>query len=295
MASIGLHRFFARSLRYVKIAGCVSLLLCLWLSVSPASGETILANFEDQPISADAYELIWSQGELCAGPGAIGTGFDVAGPGDGESPISDQSAPGLSVQAPFNISDIPGSVVMSNGSSPSTLFYDATLMIHSLDGNSSHGLPAAGDAVITSLDEGLSIISQPLGGGQFSLWSTDPVDESGDDENPVLLLNGTIDDAVITGILGSTAGSVLSAHVTYTDGAIYDAACGQTMHGELSWSLANLSQAFAVDSTTNQLVSFEANAVGQFKYCSTPEPGSVALLLFAGLTLLGYAPRKRRG
>ena len=293
MSLTGMHRFFARSLRCMGIVGCVAAFLGMTLVVAPASAETVLADFVAQPTSPGMYEMIWNNGELYEGPGAVGTGFMKPGPGDGEDPIGSQKAPGLLVQSPFNVPGIEGSIVMLGGPSPATAFYDATLDISPLNGNSNYGMPGVGDAVVTTVG-GTSIVTQALGSAMFEIWSTDPIDSVGDIENPKLLLTGTIDDASIVGILGSTTGAVLSAHVAYTDGLILDAAGLGTVHGELSWSLLNLTQPFAIDATTNQLVPFEANATGQFKYVSTPEPGTLALLWLGALTIIGYTPRKRR-
>jgi len=179
------------------------------------------------------------------------------------------------MNVPYLIPNIPGGVV----GTASTVFYDATLDILT-------ALPAAGFA---SLSQGGTVVVQPLGTGEFALYSTDPA-AGGIEDDYVLLLSGTIDSATITGPLGTTTGAVLSADVTYTGGAVVDAISGGTpFDGGFSWTLLDMNTPLAVSGQPNELMldAFQANATGHF----TPEPGTIALLSIGGLLV---ALRRRR-
>ncbi len=132
-------------------------------------------------------------------------------------------------------------------------------------------------------NDGITSVIQPLTGGTFTIYNTD---------GSTLLLGGTIGDAMISGIVGSSAGSVLSATVTYTDGAILNAAGYSTLTGDFSWSLQSVTSLFSIDSVTHYLSEFHANSTGQFS--AVPEPGTLALLSAGGLGLAAWAWRKRR-
>jgi len=165
-----------------------------------------ILGFVPEPASPSVPEFIWDGSMLTEGPGAVGTGYMTIGPGDGELPSGTQAVGGLTVVAPFAIPGIPGSTVGAG----STTFYDATLDILGA------GLPAAGPASLLA-----GTVFQPLGSGAFEIWSTDPLTAL--EEDQTLLLAGTVNSAVITGLLNETTGATLSADVTYTAGAIVDA------------------------------------------------------------------------
>ncbi len=261
----------------------LAIFLSASLAATPAPAEFTVADFVAMPTSTYTPEFIWTGSELYASYGAIGTNFGIPNSGDGELDVSLQHSPGLIVQTPFLVNGIPGGVVTGNNT---TAFYDATLLLTG-SGVPIHGLAADGNAVVAG-----NLVVQPLAGGDFQIWSTDPF-EAVDEENPVLLLSGTISDASIVGIRNSSVGSVLSATVTYTDGAILDAIDLGSITGNFTWSLSLISGKFSVNSTTHQLNTFEANGTGQFD--AVPEPGSFALLCIGGLGLAGYALRRRHG
>ena len=268
----------ARRQGFVLVAAFVagSLLLASSASADTLSGDQ-LATFMPQPASPFVSEMIWNGSELYEGPGAIGTGFGTGGSGDGELPVNQQFVPGLSIETPFVVNGVPGSLV--NVGDSSTSFYDATLDIIPI-GGALRGLPALGSVLTWTLPvSGETHFVQELGAADFNIWSTDPVEAAGPDtENPVLLLAGTIDYAYITGSLNASGAGVLSADVTYTSGKIMEAAGFTEVMGSLSWSLLDATPKYHV--VNDQLAPFEANAVGQFS--AIPEPAT-ALLLLSGI------------
>lgn len=242
-----------------------------------------IATFQPEPASAIIPEFIWgpinqNPPEFFSGAGAIGTGFGVPGPGDGQLPSAQQLPPGLLVVTPFNIPGIPGGINSPSGTS----FYDATLKI----------LPVTPSA-LGFRPSGLAgsfagIVVQPLGAARFEIWSTDPIDAAGDVENPVLLLSGLAQTAEIKGLLGDVQGLTLSALVTYDGGEILAASGFSGAGGSFSWALNDVSPPLGIDPGTGYLIPFTANGNGQF---SIPEPASMALLSLTALPLLR---RKRR-
>ena len=261
-----------RSARCHRVVLVVAFLAGMLLIASSASAGT-LADFMPQPASPFVSEMIWNGTELYEGPGAIGTGFGTGGSGDGEVPVNQQFAPGLTIETPFVVNGVLGSLV--NVPDSSTSFFDATLDIIPIS-PASKGLPAIGNVVTTPLGGGYTMFSQLLGAAEFNIWSTDPVEVGGPDvENPVLLLTGTINSAVITGVLNVSGAGVLSADVVYTGGKILEATGYAQLTGELSWSLLDATPKYQV--INDQLAPFEANAVGQFS--AIPEPATVLLLL----------------
>ena len=260
----------------------------LTASVGFAEQITLIDSFGAFPPSPDVSdngnEMTWTGSELHEGPGAVGTNFGTAGSGDGELPPSEQMAPGLVVQVPYEIYGIPGSDVNANWHS--TTFFDVTLDIVPGSGVTM-GIPQDGAAQ----QNDYGVIVQPLGDGGFEIWSTDPSATPEDD--PVLLLAGTIEDAVIIGLVGATTGSTLSASVTYTDGAILDATGHSLLQGEFSWSLLDVTDPFSIDPVTGFLKTFRANATGQFT-ATVPEPGTLVLLGLGAIGLAAYARRKQK-
>ncbi len=255
----------------------IAAVFCGFLSSARAG---TLVDFTPEPASPGVAEVIWNQGQLYQGPGAIGTNFRLPGIGDGNLPVSQQFAPGLAIETPYVVAGLPGSAVNSNNNS--TTFYDASLLIIP-SGSNQWGLPAVGATQVTNVGPGIDVFSQLLGSGQFEIWTTQPNLGSGS----VLLLGGTINSAVITGLLNSTAGSLVSADITYMSGAILDAAEGLPLNGTvqpkaitggLSWSLMDASPQFQLGPTGGGLAAFQANATGQFS-ATVPEPGALMFLL----------------
>lgn len=228
-----------------------SLVTSVFVIVSSAAAG-MLADFMPQPASPYSPELNWSGSELDAGPGASS----------------------LAVETPFLINGVPGGVVSGN----STSFSGASLTLDIVQS------PAeVGTATTIPLGGGITIFSQVLGSGSFSIASA-----SEGDPGPVTLLSGTINNAIITGILGSPSGSVVATSVTYTGGAIWQAAGSPQNPGELSWSLLDASPAFHI--SNNQVGTFTANSTGQF---SVPEPRAAIARVqrsrFAAFRLLAAA------
>jgi hypothetical protein len=117
------------------------------------------------------------------------------------------------------------------------------------------------------------LVYQWLGSGTFTLLSTGA--------SPQTLLTGTIDDAVIVGLLGQTTGSIQSSTVTYTSGLIKDAlaAEGGTMtDASLSWSILDIGGGLKVvgSGSLAALQSFGADMTGQFN--ALPEPATLCLM-----------------
>jgi hypothetical protein len=278
----------------VTSAFCVfAAVFCGFLSSARAG---TLVDFTPQPASPGVAEVIWNQDQLYQGPGAIGTNFRLPGIGDGNLPVSQQFAPGLALETPYVVAGLPGSVVNANNNS--TTFYDASLLIIP-SGSNQRGLPAVGPTQITNMAPNIDVFSQLLGPGQFEIWTTQPDFGSGS----VLLLGGTINSAVLTGLLNSTAGSLVSADITFSSGAILDAAEGlpldgtaqpKSITGGLSWSLMDASPQFQLGLTGGGLAAFQANVTGQFSSDPVPEPGSVMLLL-STLPIAFFARRRWLG
>ncbi len=271
---------------------CVAVAAAVLLVALPAPAAEInyLINFLPEP-SSPLADLSWDGMELYQGPGAIGTGFGVAGPGDGELATNSQSAPGLLIETPFVINGLPGSEVNPGGGA--TTFYDTTLRIIPTASGATKGLMAAGPAQTLVLG-GKTHVFQPLGGGEFDIWTTDPND--GSDESQVLLMRGVVEDAVISGVQGKKSGGVLSVTVSYHGGAIVEAARdalgtgdNAILTGELSLSLLNIDPALAVDQQTGNIESFDSDVTGQF--IMTPEPAAATLL---GIGAMFMALRRRR-
>ncbi len=279
-----------RNMRRWKYFSITAILLGTFLvaSTALAGSITLVDSFAPLPVSPYIHEMIWTGSELYEGPGATGTGFGTGGSGDGEQDPTVQFSPGLVVQTPFVIGSIPGSIQNTVSLPYSTIFFDATLDIIPTVSGATMGIPAAGLAVIYG-----NVIIQPLGSADFKIWSTDPAEISGPDvENPTLLLAGTIESATITCLLGSSTGSTLSADVTYTGGAILEAAeLGVGVKGQFSWSLLGATPLFSVGAD-GYLAPFAANATGHFN--AIPEPGTLVLLGFGAIGLAAYAWRKRR-
>ena len=149
--------------------------------------------------------------------------------------------PFLAVESPF-----PCATVLT--SSSTTLLDDASLSLS--------GLTAACAATTTNLGSGIKLVSQVLGSGAFEIYNTD---------NSTLLLEGTIHDSVITGILGSSSGSVLSADVTYTGGAISECRGLSDPDGRTHLDLAGTHPLVRVSiPQPGTSTHFNANATGQF-------------------------------
>jgi len=235
-----------------------------------ATAQGDILGFFPEPASPATPEFIWDGSALSEGPGALGTGYMTAGPGDGEQPLASQAAPGLQMNVPFVIGGVLGSVTGGG----STTFYDTTLDLTT-------PLPEAGPAFLLG-----STVIQPLGAGEFELYSTDPVTGGIEDDYEPLLV-GIIHSADITGIPESDTGAVLNADVTFTGGVIAKAISANDFNGSFTWTLLDITEPLAISPTTDRLEAFTANATGHF----TPEPGTLALLGIGGLLV---AVRRRR-
>jgi len=268
---------------YRKHILTVTTIAALTLCGATTARASLLVDFLPQPASDGIPEFDWDGQYLTVGPGAVGTGIpDPGAPGDGELAPELQDIPGLQITTPFVIPSLPGGAVRTVAGT--TSFYDVTLDLEPLEADGAPGLLGA------------AFLAQKLLGGRFSIWTTDPVNAGtpGDPEvnDPVLLLSGAIANAGITGLIGSQAGAVLSAKVTYDDGAIYDAAAAEFGPGELvgslSWTLLEIDPALSI--TAGRLAAFDANATGQFSGVVIPEPATVALLC----VLAPFVLRSRR-
>jgi len=229
----------------------------------------LLVNFKPLPISPAQEELHWTGTQLQAGNGSVGNA-------DGNLSPNTQTEGGLQIETPFEIGDGlvgPGLGKSVNTIAHSTTFYDVTMVLG--------GLSAAGGA--SAIGAGVS--AQPYGAGTFQLLSTDP--DAGGPGTSVVLLSGTITDGAIVGIAGSGAGAVLSSTVTYTGGAILQAATGgSSVSGSLSFSMLDIAPPFNTSSGT--LAEFNANATGLFS--AVPEPASA---MFVALGAIGLGLRHR--
>ena len=253
---------------------------CLGLGFSATASAAILADFIPEPGSPNIADIEWTGANFVEGPGSVGTGFGVAGAGDGELATNVQERPGLLVESPLVVNGIPGSEV--NLGQNATTFLDATLKLSGL-------APSAPAQEISAT----GVVVQPLGEGQFTLWSTDPDDApNADQENPIKLLEGTVSTGVISGILGARTGAVLSASVTFTGGAILDAHPASSLSGDLSWSLLDMDRALATDTDSGNLFPFTANIAGQFS--GIPEPATLALMATGAVLIMMPRRRNRR-
>jgi len=245
--------------------------LAAGLVVTVPSFGALLVDFKPFPISPGLKEVNWTGSQLTQGPGLVGNA-------DGTLPPALQAVPGLLIQTPFNIPGVPGGVASADGS---TSFYDVTMTLS--------GMAASGPANVNVIMPGLTVLTQPIGLGTFTLWSTDP-----DGAGPLgmtELLTGSVNDMVILGLAGATSGSVQSSTVTYTSGAIYNKLVqyGGTLTGSLSWSLLDINGPLGVVGVN--LGSFSANETGQFSTPIIPEPATIGLM---GLGMAAMLLVKRR-
>lgn len=227
-----------------------------------------ITHYQAQPTTNTLPEFTFDGTTFMTGPGSIGNA-------DGVLPLPAQTAPGLQFDSPFTILGIPGSTVNIDGS---TDFYDCSLMLG--------GLAVSAPAVSTPLGFGLVQLSQPLGNGAFTVLSTDPDGAGG--LTSTVLLTGLIENAVITGLQGSSAGVTFSASITYTGGPLWTAS-GYTQDGDFSWSLTGITPTLSINGGTGFLSAFDANATGLFD-AVVPEP----TLALAGMAAGGLMMLRRR-
>jgi len=248
------------------IAFVASTLLVLGLA-SASYGAFIggeLVNFRPLNGSPALDEIGWTGSQLVQRPGSVGNN-------DGTLPPDQQTPGGLNIQTPLKIVDgfgnpYPGSTITTADNS--TTFYDVTLQVT--------GLSAVGNPGNFG-----GLVYQWLGSGTFTFLSTGTT--------PQTLLTGTIDDAVVVGLLNQTTGSIQSSTVTYTGGLIKDAlvAAGGTLtDASLSWSILNVSGGLKVVGTGSlaTLQSFGADMTGQFN--ALPEPATLCLMGLGAVVVL---------
>jgi len=244
-----------------------------------------LLNWAPVPDSVNAEIDYNTTTGLQTGPGAIGNG-------DGTLPVGAQTPGGLQSDT---VVTVPGTIP---GSFPSSLFtggtgfYDTTLTFTGLApvGN------AASQVIPIPPSSSITVDSQALGPGTFTLTSTTPL-LGGNPNTETVLLTGTISAAtVVTGVDGGTAGATFNSEgVTYTGGAIFAAFPSNYIAGgnDLSVSLSAISPAFSINGTSGQLNSFSADATGEFDVgvsAGVPEPATFAI---AGFSLLALGSRRR--
>jgi hypothetical protein len=247
-----------------RVSILASTLLVLGL-VSTSYGAFIggeLVNFKPDPVSNLLDEIGWTGSNLVQRPGLVGNA-------DGTLPPDQQTPGGLNIQTPLKIVDgfgnpYPGSTI--NTGDNSTSFFDVTLQIT--------GLAATAAPVKVG-----GLVYQWVGAGTFTLSGTDP--DGAGPLPPEVLLTGTIDDAVIVGLLGQTTASIQSSTVTYTGGLINTALGGGSSPGSesLSWSLVDIGKLKVVvtgGSFGTTLGAFDGDMTGNFS--ATPEPATLCLL-----------------
>jgi hypothetical protein len=233
-------------------------------SLSASSFGALLVNFMPTPVVAgpqDAPELVWTGANLTAGAGALGNA-------DGNKPVTQQSPGGLQIQTPLRIDAAANGKVINDNNS--TTFFDVTMVLS--------GLPAVG--TVQALG---GAVFQGIGTGEFQLLSTA---QGGPSQ---VLLAGTIDDGLITGT--GTAGNVISTHVTYTSGLIYDKLIASGLSaggGSLSFNMIEITPPLP-GGPGGTLTAFAADAGGLFGVVPEPATASVLVLGAAGLGM-----RRRR-
>ena len=214
-------------------------------------------------------EINYNGANLQTDVGAIGNG-------DGNLPPPNQIPGGLQVDTVVN-APIPFSFpssIFTNG----TGYYDVTLTFT--------GLAPLGAATQTLLPGPQFLDAQALGPGSFTLTSTAPA-------GPILLLQGTITNAVITGIDGGASGAVLDASgINYTGGAIAAALPANALlaGNDMSIAMTSVIPGFGIAPANQRLNAFTADATGSFDVNIVPEPASLSLLALAAATSL----RRRR-
>jgi hypothetical protein len=215
------------------------------LALASVSQAAILVSFDPVAVQANTPEVTFGGAPKTLDEAA---GFKGSGVG---------GTLGLQVQTPLTVTAVPGFTAMPNGA---TLYTDVSLTLTGL-------------SAVAPAQSFLGLIGQPLTNGTF-VFTSSAASGAAD------LLSGTISGVGITAIAGSDTGSVLSATITYTSGAIYNAliAAGGSPVGSLSWTLLDASPTFSVDVADGILSSFSASVNGQFSTPVIPEPAALGLL-----------------
>jgi len=233
------------------------------MSLATAASGAVLVDFKPFPASPSTPEFAWNGVNLDEAAGNLSNG-------DGALPPANQTAPGLQFDVPFIIPAVAGSQI--NAGSGSTTFYDSSLVIT--------GFAASAAAVNV-----VGTLVQPLGAGDFTLKATDGT----------LLLHGTVASSAITGANGGGAGAVFSAsNVTYDAGLIFTklvSSGGTTTGNDFSFSFLDALPGFSINSDTQRLNPFTADATGLFNARVLPEPTGLAVI---GALAAGTLIRRRR-
>ena len=260
--SLALRAYLCSSaaLKAVAIIPLIVFSATLLSSPSAHANSIALLNWAPAPDGGPAFpEILWNEANMATGPGAQSSS-------DGNLPLAAQAPGGL-----FSNTIVNAPAPYSFPSGGGTGYYDTTLVFS--------GLAPSAFATSSPLGGGFFLDSQLLGPGTFTLYSTSVL------PGPVVLLQGTIANAVITGLDGGGAGAVIDASgITYTGGAVF---------GGVSWQLANVGKQyvdfahgaipnFSIDGGSGYLNAFQADATGEFDVFVTgvPEPSTLTLGAF---------------
>jgi hypothetical protein len=267
------HSLFSKSIRLGLVA-----LGGLFLAAGSARASVQLFQFQPIPISPGVNEFSFdSTSGFTEGPGSVGNG-------DGAMPVASQTPGGLQAVTPLTIPGVPGSFIDSSGN---TTFYDVTLHMGNMT-------PITGAADVTLLGNA----EQLLNTGTFSFTDT---------SGTVVLLQGTITSAIISGQNGGDAGAFFKSFgVNYTGGVIASALAslagsGALIGNSVSYTLLDTTPTFGISNNglpSALMNNFVADGSGQFNVDGVtiiqPEPSVLALAGVAVATLTRRGKRSAR-